>query len=208
MLWEVEIEGKLRDPERARITAEFELLTHDSAAAILTRTTRGFLLEGDLDQVAAQRLVDDLLVDSLVETCRLSSLPCPVSDCPRGLTVLLKPGVMDSVAQRVVAAARDLAIELDGVRSFRRYYLADGLAPQARKILGKVLANDAIEQLVEGPLSLDHLTIGQVYTFRRIAIPLRDASDDGAAQNQPRRPTGPWPGGNAGDPGPLSGEGP
>jgi phosphoribosylformylglycinamidine synthase subunit PurSL len=178
MLWEVEIEGKLRDPERDRITAEFELVTHASAAAILSRTTHGFLLEGNLDVAAAQRLVDDLLVDPLVETSRLSSLPCPASDCPRGLTVLLKPGVMDPVAQTVVAAAGDLAIELDGVRTFRRYYLADGLAPQARKILCKILANDAIEQLVDGPLSLDHLTFGQDYTFRRIAVPLRDAGDE------------------------------
>src|SRR5205814_9706034 len=43
--------------------------------------------------------------------------------------------------------------------------------------LKKMLFNDAIEQLVEGPLTLDHLTVGQPYVFRRVVVPLRDADD-------------------------------
>ena len=36
--------------------------------------------------------------------------------------MLLKPGVMDPVAQSVLEAARDLGIRLDSVRTFRRYF--------------------------------------------------------------------------------------
>ena len=39
-------------------------------------------------------------------------------------------------------------------------------------MLQKILANDAIEQLALGPLTLDHLTVGRTYTFRRVVLPL------------------------------------
>jgi phosphoribosylformylglycinamidine synthase subunit PurSL len=178
MLWEAEIEGKLRDPERDRIVAEYALLTHGQAAGILSRTTRGFLLEGDVNPETAQRLVDELLCDRLVESAQLAPLPDMRTDQPRKLTVLLKPGVMDPVAQSVVDAARDLGIALDGVRTFRRYYLAADLSDGQLKVLRKILANDAVEHLVDGPLLLDHLTVGRFYLFRRIVIPLSDADDE------------------------------
>ena len=74
MLWEVEIAGKLHDPERARVAAEFALLTHGDHGELLARTTRGYLLEGDIEEATAQRLVDELLVDPVVETFRLSAV--------------------------------------------------------------------------------------------------------------------------------------
>ncbi len=168
MLWEVEIEGKMHDPERDRVVAEFELLTHNSAAGLLERTARGFLLEGELDQEAAQRIVDELLLDPLVESAHLACVPGPPNGNTASWTVLLKPGVMDPVAQSVVDAARDLGIDLQGVRTFRRYGPGSGCDAMSRTILRKILANDAVEQLVEGPLTLDHLTVSHVYRFQRV----------------------------------------
>src|SRR5205814_1049890 len=69
-------------------------------------------------------------------------------------TVLLKPGVMDPAALSVVEAARDMGLSLESVRSFRRYFGPQPTAPGVRESLRKVLANDAIEQAVEGPLSV------------------------------------------------------
>jgi phosphoribosylformylglycinamidine synthase len=190
MLWEVEIAGKLHDPERARVAAEFALLTHGDHGELLARTTRGYLLEGDIEEATAQRLVDELLVDPVVETFRLSAVTHASRDRQgresarsphdRGsdiLTVLLKPGVMDPVAQSIVDAARDLGAALAGVRTFRRYHPALPLPAPTQKVLHRILANDAIEQLVEGPLTLDHLTVGRTYTFRRVIVPLCEADD-------------------------------
>ena len=60
---------------------------------------------------------------------------------------------MDPVALSMVDAARDLGLTVESVRSFRRYF-GPALAEQARQVLfRKVLANDAIEQVVDGPLS-------------------------------------------------------
>src|SRR5207249_1606170 len=104
------------------------------------------------------------------------------------LTVLLKPGVMDPAAQSVLAAAQDLGIRLESVRTFRRYFIDPAALepptadPGARDtlrggFLHKVLANDAIEQVIDGPLAAEHLSLGTPYAFRLAAVPLRDLDD-------------------------------
>ncbi len=181
MLWEVEIQPRGSDTELARVREEYTLLTHSRQAAdLITGSARGFLLEGDLDRAQADQLLRELLVDPVAETGRLGTLnehfrPDTLA------TVLLKPGVMDPVAMSVVDAARDLGIALDSVRSYRRYFgPTDKRA--SRTQLQRVLANDAIEQLVFGPLHLDHLSLGSPYRFQRIVVPLRQLNDAGLEQ--------------------------
>jgi phosphoribosylformylglycinamidine synthase len=179
MLWEVEIQPKGHDPERGRVAEEYDLLNHSAVGAkLVTGTARGYLLEGDLSLPQAERLADELLVDSLAETGRVGALNS-IHSGPLLATVLLKPGVMDPTALSVVEAARDLDIPLQSVRSFRRYFGPEPLPPGARESLRKVLANDAIEQAVEGPMTLDHIGVGSRYTFRLVTVPLRDLDDDG-----------------------------
>src|SRR5262249_9779382 len=98
MLWEIEISPRGADAERARVLDEFQLLTHSPAeAAGLTRTARGYLLEGELSREQTERLAGELLVDSVVEQGHLAPLQQPPARPPHA-TVLLKPGVMDPVA--------------------------------------------------------------------------------------------------------------
>jgi phosphoribosylformylglycinamidine synthase len=181
MLWEIEILRKDFETELAQVQADYQSLTHRPSPAGLLGPTRGYLLEGDLNRDQADRLMNELLVDPLVEdgACRPTPLP---PDRPRGVlqwTVLLKPGVMDPTAESVLNAARDLAIPLDSVRTFRRYLLkGEGLPPTEDAALRRVLANDAIEQIVAGPLRMEHLTLGSQYNFRLVTVPLRDLDDD------------------------------
>lgn len=179
MLWEVEIRPLGRDAERERICDEFDLLTHSTRGGDLVRASaRGFLLEGYLDREAAERLADELLVDSVVESYSLSEIGRAAD--ASAITVLLKPGVMDPVAESVLAASRDLGTPLDAVRTFRRYFGTRELNPGDRDILfRKVLANDAIEQIVTGPLRAEHLALGKPYTFKKVIVPLRSLDDDG-----------------------------
>src|SRR5689334_12048726 len=105
MLWEVEIQSKNGpDREAQRIAAAFAL-SGNGSADVQVRSARGFLLEGNLERQQAQRLVDELLVDPVVETATLAELGGGT-----GVTVLLKPGVMDPVADSVLATARDLGV--------------------------------------------------------------------------------------------------
>ncbi len=175
MLWEIEIRPRGTDGERDRVRAEFALLTHRSAAGV-SASARGYLLEGDLTHADAHRLVQDLLVDDLVETGLVGELNEHV-DSELLATVLLKPGVMDPAALSVVDAAHDLGLAVASVRTFRRYF-GPTLDPDDREILfRKVLANEAIEQIVAGPLHLAHLSVGIPYRFRLVTVPLRGLND-------------------------------
>jgi phosphoribosylformylglycinamidine synthase len=179
MLWEIEIRPRGADAERARVVEELGLLTHGRAGAdLVTGSARGYLLEGELSREQAERLLRELLLDPLTETGRLGEL----NEGGNGdalATVLLKPGVMDPVALSVVEAARDLGVTVETVRSFRRYYGPTGIAEEVRQVLfRKVLANEAIEQVVLGPLTLDHLTVGSPYRFARTTVPLRELDDE------------------------------
>jgi len=49
MIWEIDIQPLGADPERNRVAAEFDLLTHSARGReVVARTSRGFLIEGDL----------------------------------------------------------------------------------------------------------------------------------------------------------------
>ncbi len=204
MLWEIEIRPKGADGERVRVAEEYDLLTHGKAgSALVTGAARGWLLEGPLSREQAERLTRDLLVDSLAETGALGALNERPAD-GRLATVLYKPGVMDPAALSVVDAGRDLGVTVDSVRSFRRYY-GPPLSPEAKAVLfRKVLANEAVEQVVEGPLTLEHLTRRRPVPFpprhRAAARPGRRRPEEA----QPRRPVVAEPRRNADHPGTLS----
>ena len=178
MLWEIEIRPLGDDAETQRVRAEYNLLTHgDNGAGPVAGSARGYLLEGDLSRDDSERLLSELLVDPLVEAGRLGELnEARAADCLA--TVLLKPGVMDPVALSVALAARDLGIAVQSVRSFRRYYGPPLPASSRAVLFRKVLCNEAVEQVVEGPLALEHLTVGTPYTFRRVTVSLRDLDED------------------------------
>src|SRR5215216_2948072 len=134
MLWEVEIRPLGRDADRERVCDEFDLLSHSTRGADLVKASaRGFLLEGNLDRDAARRLATELLVDSVVESSTLSEVGR--ADGDHAITVLLKPGVMDPVAESVLIAASDLGLPLAAVRTFRRYVGTAELTGADRELL-------------------------------------------------------------------------
>ncbi len=180
MLWEVEIRPLGLDAERERVCDEFDLLTHSERGGDLVSTSsRGYLLEGSaLTRDDAEKLAALLLLDAVVETAEVSQIGRQLDG--HAYTVLLKPGVMDPAADSVLAAATDLSVPVGQVRTFRRYYGPEGVSSHDRDTLfRRVLANDAIEQVVVGALKADHLVVGAPYTFKLITVPLRDLDDAG-----------------------------
>jgi phosphoribosylformylglycinamidine synthase len=184
MLWEITLYPKdENDRESYRVREEYNLLTHTQLGYhLITGNVRGYLLEGDLSERQVELLLEELLVDVLTERC--TSRRLSEGDVLAGagaVTVLLKPGVMDPTAQSVIEAARDLGVRLASVSTFRSYSVnPEALARADRDTLfRKVLANEAVERVIEGPLSLDHLTLGSPYTFRLVRVPLRDLDDAG-----------------------------
>ncbi|MBP3956541.1 phosphoribosylformylglycinamidine synthase subunit PurL [Gemmata sp. G18] len=178
MLWELEIRPLGKDGERERVCDEFDLLTHaERGGDHISASARGFLLEGDLTDEHRARLTSEVLVDPLVEVGEFAPIGTRAA---HSYTVLLKPGVMEPVAQTVLEAVQLLGIPVTAVRTFRRYFGPPELPSLDRDVLfRKVLANDAIEQIVVGPVKADHLGFGAPYKFELRTVPVRDLDDVG-----------------------------
>src|SRR5580700_10983042 len=102
MRWDVEIRPLGRDGERERVCDEFDLLTHTQRGGdLISGSARGYLLQGPLGDADLEKLTNEVLADPLVETVATSPIGTKAGHY---YTVMLKPGVMDPVAQTIVDA--------------------------------------------------------------------------------------------------------
>ena len=118
------------------------------------RLSRLFFLEGGLDADTARAVGERLLVDPVTERIAIWGESDPVPDPSDGavaVEVHPRPGVMDPVAESTLAEVRAAGFAVEAVRTARRYELLTG-APrdQLLRAVGRVLANDCIEQVVAG----------------------------------------------------------
>ncbi len=190
MLWEIDVV-----PLRAELDQPARRLLRDAAhygmaESFVVASARVFLLEGHhLSASDAQRIANELLADRVVERAVVAqvgegvlSAPPEWIDASHLAHVLPKPGVMDPVALSTQTAIVDLGIEPPLVRTCHKYWFG-GIESETVADLGnRFLANDAIEQLVVGPLVVDHLDVGRPYTFDLKTVDLDALDDDGLVQ--------------------------
>jgi len=193
MLWEVDIypaDGQ-PDPLARQIAAEAADL--ELAEDLAVAAACGYLIQGALDRRQVTQIADDLLADRVVQRTVIApvgdeALIRPPQDAEAAgaewqlIHVLPKPGVMDPVAQSALAAIADFDLQAEAVRTLRKYWI--GRLPQERLelLLSKVLANDAVEQVVVGPLEVEHLEVGSPYDFHLLTIPIRGMDDEALAR--------------------------
>ncbi len=195
-LWEVDIYPLAGQPDlvAARVAgdaAELGLGKIDVAAA------RGFLIQSGthgkaLERAEIERIARELLCDGVVERAVVGLVggkakeDAGLLEAPAGKTqlvqVLPKPGVMDPTAQSVLSAIADLGLKADAVRTLHKYWLAPLDAATIKTLSSKVMANDAIEQAVVGPLPFTKLDLGSKYAFELITVPYRELDDDELAK--------------------------
>lgn len=184
MLWEIDIHPLPGLPDRdgehvAALAAELGIANNLKVAS-----ARGFLLESDsIDSRQAQHLAKDLFVDSTVERAVVGKIgEAQLIAAPSGkgtslLQVLLKPGVMDPVAQSAEAAVADFGYSLKALRTLRKYWIEGASEGQLNDIANQILANDAIEQTIVGPLPFDRLQLGNEYQFELRTVQLKGLDD-------------------------------
>ena len=191
-LWEVDIYPAPGQVDLAARSLAADAADIGLADGLALSAAYGYLIEGRLDGQQAADLAEQLLVDRVVQ----QSVIAPVGDptlrkAPEGSTggasgrlvhVLPKPGVMDPVAQSALDAIRQMDLPADAVRTLRKYWLSDITDETFELLCSKLLANDAIEQVIVGPLELDRLEVGQPYTFELVHAPLADLDDDALMQ--------------------------
>ncbi len=195
--------GGARQRDRAAerlIVAARELGLADGLCAA---TARAYLVQGQsLDRAAVEKLARELLADAVVERAvvgkvgeqQLSDCGLRIADCglqannpkseirnPKSsaqcVSVLLKPGVMDPVAQSALAAAADLGIRPEAFATVRKYWLGGVSDGEIKSLAARLLANDAIEQVYFGPLNLERLELGQPYRFELRTTAVRELDD-------------------------------
>ncbi|HSG72994.1 MAG TPA: AIR synthase-related protein, partial [Planctomycetaceae bacterium] len=92
--------------------------------------------------------------------------------------VLFKPGVTDNVAQSARKAMSDLGLDASAVSTCRKYWVNSSISPADLKLIStKLLSNDAIEQVLDGPLHLDSITLGNDYRFQLNHVAIREMDD-------------------------------
>ena len=176
MLWHLQI-----DPARGRDDSEGRRVAADAAELGLpgpwkVAASRGFLIEGTLGADDVLAAAGTVLADSVVERFTVR----PAKQAPDGagtvVHVLPKPGVTDAEAQSALDLLRDLGFRAENVRTIRTYRV-EGPADALPRLVGRVLANDAVEQAVVGALPFDKLGQGQPYAFKRVEVAIRGMDD-------------------------------
>lgn len=181
MLCEVEIKPAENqvDREGARILKECQVLGTHSIRSV--STAHSYLLEGDLNQSDLEKIAQSLLSDPIVETFEIRILSGNTSQSAEAeqlLNVLFKPGVTDNVANSARDAICDLGLSVENVATCRKYWInSDATSDEADRMASKVLSNDAIEQVIRGPLSMNSIKLGSEYTFELVTIPIRTMND-------------------------------
>ncbi len=185
MLWEVVIRPAEDQPDREAERVLQEAQSFQAASIRELDSARSFLIQTSADQRAVERAAAALLVDPVVETWEVRPVSAngraaapPAVARGQAINVLFKPGVTDNVGQSAQAALRDLGLSVEAVATCRKYWVnADAAEADLEKLSRRVLANDAIEQVVRGPLFLERLSLGSTYRFERTTIPIRGMSD-------------------------------
>lgn len=181
MLWEVEIRPAAGEVDRdgLRVVGEAHAL---GVAGVKTVTTaRSFLLQGaSLNDSDVTRAATTLLVDPVAEVFSAHPVSAKTtSSTGRLLNVLFKPGVTDNVALSTQKALADLGFAVDTVATGRKYWFeADISDADLDRIAKRVLANDAIERVIAGPLHMDQIGAGSEYKFQLRTVPIRTMDDD------------------------------
>ncbi len=185
MLWEIEIHpaAHLPDREGGRVRNQCQALGVSTIREV--RSARSFLIEAELTRPQVEKIAAGFLADTVVETYAVRSLSNSAksnSNMPEQeslLNVLYKPGVTDNVADSVKVALVDLGHSVSGVRTCHKYWLnSDADGADLKRVAGKVLANEAIQQVIWGPLHLTNLALGSEYKFHPLTVAIRGMNDE------------------------------
>lgn len=186
MLWEIQIQPAAQEVDREGVRILKEAQSRGLTSITQVQAARGFLVEGDLQPEQLEQ-VAVFLSDPISETTEIHSLP-DESTHSQGwlLNVLYKAGVTDNVGQTAGRALQDLGLPVTNVSTTRKYWInADANEEDVNRLARRVLSNDSVERVIDGPLKLTSLSIGSTYQFELKHVAIREM-DDAALQRLSR----------------------
>ncbi len=180
MLWEVEISPAPGQPDAHGRSVAQDAADLGLSNTITARSAHGYLIQGNLTESQVRMLAGQLLADPVVERTTVEDRGQRTEDRNKEsytVYVLPKPGVTDAVAESAKKAISDFGIEAEAVRTFKKYWISGVDSVGLDRLCTKLLANEAIEQVVIGALPFDHLALGSPYRFELKTVAIRDMSD-------------------------------
>ena len=179
MIFRIEIFSKpdYPDPHGRQINNDIGQLGIRTIDAV--QSIRVFLLEGELDNHQLERIAGELLADPVSEVYLIGHADPPPGIAQANLfEVHLKPGVTDPVAASTIMAISDMQINLDSVRTARKYLILGTLnEKQKTAIAQRVLGNDCIEEVIIAAEKEPPSPHVQPYQLNVRHIPIRDLND-------------------------------
>ncbi len=184
-LWEVDIHPAPGQPDliaqHVASQAADVGLPHD----LKVIAARGFLIQGELSREQIDRIAAELLGDSVVETTVVAQvgdeallLSPDASRTAQLIHVLPKPGVTDQVAASAQKAIADFGFTAAAVGTLTKYWIEDLRPDQVALLTRKILANDSIEQVIAGPLTMTRIDFGTPTKFELTIAPIRELNDE------------------------------
>ncbi|MGI9518266.1 MAG: phosphoribosylformylglycinamidine synthase subunit PurL, partial [Pirellulaceae bacterium] len=180
-VWSVEISPATGQRDRCAEELSAEAAEIGLIKNLQLHCAHGFLLQGKLSADDLEKLARDLLVEPVVEQFSVDSVSESASRTGSNgivIHVLLKPGVTDPQAETALRQMRMLGYDVQAVRTFRKYIVDSQSAEATRELATRLLFNDAIEQVVYGPLEIGNLLTRQNYDFELGVVPLLGAEDE------------------------------
>jgi len=186
MLWEVDVHLRDADADHAARAVVAGAAELGVAGCTRARTAAGWLIEGELSRADVERLAAAVFADPVTESFIVAEAGAatltapamgPSGELPTVLHVLPRAGVTDPAAESAQEACGLLGLRPAAVRSVRKYWLPALAAADTDRLAWKLLASEAIHDVVVGPLPHRTLAGGRPWTFARQAVPLEGLDD-------------------------------
>ncbi len=190
MLWEVDVRLKDARGDHAARAVVAGAAALGIAGCTRAATAAGWLIDGALSRDEVERAAATLLADPVTEAFTAAEVGNAAlldgpSDLPTVLHVLPRTGVTDPAAQSALESMALLGLRPTAMRSVRKYWLPPLEADDVARLAWKLLASEAIHDVVIGPLALSTLAGGRTWAFTQESVRL-EGLDDTALQRLSR----------------------
>jgi len=148
-LWQVDIRPADGQPDSLGVQAESAARELGISNRLQIQGIHGFLVQGSLDAQSASKMAREYLADPIAQRVETALVGDPKLSAYTGnakqlVHVLLKPGVMDPVAQSTLHMLKGLGFAADEVRTFRKYWIG-GQAADESEVISRLASRVLVE---------------------------------------------------------------
>ena len=170
--WRVEVRVRSSLPDPVGLAAG-RALSDAGLTVDLVRSRRGYLLGDELTAAQVRQFAREVLADPVVDEVDILE-PQGVAPPSRRVSILLRPGVTDPVAQSVRKALADAGLPAVAVAAYRAFDFPPETAGDLRAAAQRALANEVIHEVLVDAVPVGLPGPGTVADVEVREVPMRD----------------------------------